>query len=345
MQNDNTDPLVVLEEIDSRVALDDPEALAVQEATCYDVAIVGGGPAGLVAAGHCRMRGLSSITFEAQAFGGQLVSLYPSKPVTNFPAHLDVASGELARRLAEQAAHFGAELREHEPVESVAFARDMGFALRSTGRRVKARAVLLALGMGRFRPRKLGLKDEARFAGHGLVYRLPPRDSIVARHAVVVGGGDTAVDMAIALKAFVPEVTLVHRHVGLRAYPHSLERLDASDVRVITEAEVVGLGGNGVLDHVLVAVHDKEIHEIPADLLLVSVGQEPDLGGLAQWDLNLTLDGNHLPVDSSMRTAVAGVFAAGDFVAYQGKVKMIATAAAEGSTAAASVERYLRVQA
>jgi thioredoxin reductase (NADPH) len=345
MQNDNRDPLVILDEIDACVALDDPEALAVQETGAYDVAIVGGGPAGLVAAAHCRMRGLSSVTFEAQAFGGQLVSLYPSKPVTNFPAHLDVASGELARRLAEQAAHFGAELREHEPVESVAFARDLGFALRSTRRRVNARALLLALGMGRFRPRKLGLKDEARFAGHGLMYSLPPRESIVARHAVVVGGGDTAVDMAIALKAFVPEVTLVHRHVGLRAYPHSLERLDASGVEVMTEAEVVGLGGNGVLDHVLVAVHDQEVHEIPADLLLVGIGQVPDLGGLAQWDLNLSLDGGHLPVDSSMRTAVAGVFAAGDFVAYQGKVKMIATAAAEGSTAAASVERYLRVQA
>jgi thioredoxin reductase len=345
MQNDNRDPLVVLDEIDARVALDDPEALAAQETASYDVAIVGGGPAGLVAAAHCRMRGLSSVTFEAQAFGGQLVSLYPSKPVTNFPAHLDVASGELARRLAEQAAHFGAELREHEPVESVAFARDLGFAVRSTSRRVKARALLLALGMGRFRPRKLGLKDESRFAGHGLTYSLPPRESIVARHAVVVGGGDTAVDMAIALKAFVPEVVLVHRHVGLRAYPHSLERLDASGVEVMTEAEVVGLGGNGVLDHVLVAVHGQAVYEIPADLLLVGIGQVPDLGGLAQWDLNLSLDGGHLPVDSSMRTAVAGVFAAGDFAAYQGKVKMIATAAAEGSTAAASVERYLRVQA
>jgi thioredoxin reductase (NADPH) len=210
---------------------------------------------------------------------------------------------------------------------------------------VKARALLLALGMGRFRPRKLGLKDESRFAGHGLTYSLPPRESIVARHAVVVGGGDTAVDMAIALKAFVPEVVLVHRHVGLRAYPHSLERLDASGVEVMTEAEVVGLGGNGVLDHVLVAVHGQAVYEIPADLLLVGIGQVPDLGGLAQWDLNLSLDGGHLPVDSSMRTAVAGVFAAGDFAAYQGKVKMIATAAAEGSTAAASVERYLRVQA
>ncbi|MGB8296026.1 MAG: NAD(P)-binding protein, partial [Polyangia bacterium] len=91
MQNDNREPLDVLDEIDARVALDDPEALAAQETALYDVAIVGGGPAGLVAAAHCRMRGLSSVTFEAQAFGGQLVSLYPSKPVTNFPAHLDVA--------------------------------------------------------------------------------------------------------------------------------------------------------------------------------------------------------------------------------------------------------------
>ncbi|MGA7742190.1 MAG: NAD(P)/FAD-dependent oxidoreductase [Polyangia bacterium] len=343
MQTNNTDPMVETEGEAYQASEGEPSVAA--EGVPYDVAIVGGGPAGLVAATHCRMRGLSSITFEAQAFGGQLVSLYPSKPVTNFPANLDVASGELARRLAEQAAHFGAELHEHEAVESVGYAADVGFVLRSTGQRAKARAVLLALGLGRFRPRKLGLKEESCFAGRGLFYRLPSRDNIVARHAVVVGGGDTAVDMAIALKAIVPDVTLVHRHVTLRAYPHSLERLDASGVQVMPDAEVVGLRGSDVLEHVLVALHDQEAQEIPADLLLVSVGQVPDLGGLAEWDLKLALDGSHLPVDSSMRTAVYGVFAAGDFVAYPGKIKMIATAVAEGSTAAASVERYLRLQA
>jgi ferredoxin/flavodoxin---NADP+ reductase len=335
------DPLVARDNPTQAV----PDPLVELADSNYDVAIVGGGPAGLVAAAHCRMRGLSSITFEAQVFGGQLVNLYPSKPVTNFPAHLDVASGELARRLAEQAAHFGAELREHETVESVVFARDMGFGVLSTRRRVNARTLLLALGLGRFRPRRLGLKEEARFAGRGLFYTLPSRDSIVARHAVVVGSGDTAVDMALSLKQVVPEVTLVHRHLTPRAYPHSLEQLDAAGVQIIPDAEVVGLCGNGELDHVLVAVREQEAEEIPADLLLVSVGQVPDLGELAKWDLNLNLERGRLPVDSSMRTAVPGVFAAGDFVAYPGKIKMIATAAAEGSIAAASVERYLRLQA
>ena len=334
--------LLVPRDAPTQPVLDPPVALP---ASNYDVAIVGGGPAGLVAAAHCRMRGLNSITFEAQVFGGQLVSLYPRKPVTNFPSHLDVASGELARRLAEQAAHFGAELREHEAVESVAFAHGMGFGVLSKRCRVNTRALLLALGLGRFRPRRLGLKDEARFAGRGLSYSLPSRDNIVARHAVVVGSGDTAVDMALALKQVVPEVTLVHRHLTPRAYPHSLERLDAAGVQIIPDAEVVGLRGNGELDHVLVAVREKDAQEIPADLLLVSVGQVPDLGELAKWDLNLSLEQGHLPVDSSMRTAIPGVFAAGDFVAYPGKIKMIATATAEGSIAAASVERYLRAQA
>jgi ferredoxin/flavodoxin---NADP+ reductase len=317
--------------------------LGLAEQGLYDVAVVGGGPAGLTAAAHCRMRGLGSITFEAQAFGGQLVSLYPSKPITNYPAFLDVASGDLARRLSDQASHFGAELHENDPVESVGFIDgDGGFQVQSVSGAVRARTLLLALGLGRFRPRKLGLRDEDRFLDHGLLYRLPSAERVVARHAVVVGGGDTAVDTAVALHAIVPNVTLVHRHLTPRAYPHSLERLDASGVEVMADAEVVELGGNGVLDHVVVAVRNQEAEEIPADLLLVCAGQVPDLGGLANWDVKLSLEGCHLPVSTSMRTAVPGIFAAGDFVSYPGKVKMITTAVAEGSTAAASIEQYLR---
>src|SRR5665811_1251993 len=105
----------------------------------YDLAVVGGGPGGLAAAMYAAMRGMSVVAFEAESFGGQLVNLYPSKPVTNFPAEAHVLSRDLAMRLAEQASSFGAELREWEPVEHARPGTD-GFVLRSAGQETTAGA-------------------------------------------------------------------------------------------------------------------------------------------------------------------------------------------------------------
>lgn len=305
----------------------------------YDVVIVGGGPAGLSAATYSRLRGLLSVTFEAETFGGQLINLYPTKPVSNFPAQLEVASRELAKRLAEQASHFGAELLEQEGVDFVGRS-DTEFVVRTAKREVRAKALILALGLGRFTPRTLGLQDEERYLGRGLVYKLPPRENIRAQRAVVVGGGDTALDTALALRRIVPDVTLVHRREVFSAYEFSQKQLAESDVRLLTNAEVVALAGEGALDHVVVSIEGRETLAVPADLLLVSIGQVPDLRGVKRWGIDL--EDCHLPVNSAMETGMRGLFAAGDFAAYAGKVKMIATAVAEGSTAASSVERFLR---
>src|ERR1035437_10742604 len=85
----------------------------------YDVAVVRGRRGRLATAMYGKMRGLSTVVSEAEAFGGQLINLYPTKPVTNFPAQPELASGELARRLADQADHFGAELAEYEAGEHI----------------------------------------------------------------------------------------------------------------------------------------------------------------------------------------------------------------------------------
>jgi ferredoxin/flavodoxin---NADP+ reductase len=146
------------------------------------------------------------------------------------------------------------------------------------------------------------------------------------------------VDTALSLQE-VAHATLVHRGGALSAYGHSQERLAASAVRVLLGAEVVGLGGDDRLEHILVSIDDKESVEVPADLVLVSIGQVPDLRGAQGWEI--PLEDCHVAVDSAMTTRSPGVFAAGDLASYQGKVKMIATAVAEGSTAAASVERFL----
>jgi thioredoxin reductase len=303
----------------------------------YDVAIIGGGPAGLAAAMFTRQRGMSSLVLEAESFGGQLVNLYPTKPIANFPTQPELASRDLARRLADQAVHFGAELREFEPVEFVG--RTGGqFVVRTSREGIGSDAVVLALGLGRFAPRSLGLESERDYLGRGLTYHLPPRDQIEEERIVVVGGGDSAVDTALSLDE-IAGVTLVHRGPALRAYGHSRERLAASGVEVLLNAEVVGLGGDGRLDHVLVSIQDQESVEVPADLVMVSIGQVPDLRSAHEWQI--PLDECHVTVDSTMATRAPGIFAAGDLADYRGKVKMIATAVAEGSTAAASVERFL----
>ena len=308
----------------------------------YDLIVVGGGPGGLAAAMYGSMRGLSVIDFEAEEFGGQLINLYPTKPVTNFPAHVELSSGDLARRLALQAERFGAELAAWEPVEFVA-THDGLFVVRTAEREVAAHALVLAIGLGRFTPRRLGLEGEDRFAGRGLTYRLPPLEEITARRAVIVGGGDSAVDTALSLHARVPQVTLVHRRDAFSAYAHSQHLLKDSGVATLTNAEVVGLRGDDRLETVVVAQADHDIVELPADLLLVSIGQVPDLKGIESWEVGI--DRDRLSVNTAMETDVKGVFAVGDFVEYPGKVRMIATAVAEGSTAAASVERFLMTAA
>jgi ferredoxin/flavodoxin---NADP+ reductase len=303
----------------------------------YDIAIIGGGPAGLATAMYAGLRGLGAVVYEAEAFGGQLINLYPTKPVSNFPAQPSLPSRELALRLAAQAEQFGAELREWRAVEDVQ-PQDGGFRITGSLRHDDARTLVLALGLGRFTPRRLGLEDEERFLGKGLAYRLPPLEDVRARRAVVVGGGDTALDTALSLRE-VAEVTVVRRREEFRAYAHTQDRFAEAGIEIVSNGEVSALKGRERLESIVVQRPDGSSVELPADLVLVSIGQVPDLSGFEHWGLGLS--GPRIDVDSAMETGVPGVYAVGDFAAYPGKVRMIATAVAEGSTAAAAAQRYL----
>jgi thioredoxin reductase (NADPH) len=301
------------------------------------MAVIGGGPGGLAAAMFAGMRGLSVIAFEAQALGGQLINLYPTKPVTNFPSQPELASRDLAQRLADQARHFRAELADNEPVEFVGH-NGSDYRLLTAQREVTAHTLVLALGLGRFAPRKLGLQKEEWFEGRGLVYRLPPRDEITAKRIVIVGGGDSAVDTALSLHE-IAEVTLVHHRDAWSALDFSVRQLENSAVRVITNGVVIELVGSEQLESVIVSLTDEGAVRLPTDLLFVSIGQLPDLSGIESWDLEV--GGNSIAVNSAMETGIPGLYAVGDFARYPGKVKTITTAVAEGTTAANAAQMYL----
>ncbi len=297
-----------------------------------DVAIVGAGPGGLYAATYVGLRGLRSVVLDTlPAPGGQITALYPEKHIHDVAGFRGVSGRELVERCTDQAEAAGARLQLETRVETLDRDED-GFILGAEhGQGVRCRAVIVAVGLGTFTPRRL--PGAERFEGHGVCYVIRDPAAVRGQDLVIVGGGDAAVDWALELEDLARSVTLVHRRDRFRAHEARVEALRRSSVRVLTDAEVVGLEGDAELASV--QVRDKRSgtdHTLPAGQLYAALGFHADLGPVATWGIEL--QGRAMPVDRCMRTDVPGVFAAGDITGYEGKLKLISASFGEAVVAA-----------
>jgi len=307
----------------------------------YDLLIIGAGPAGLSAGITAKGKRLDALVLEARRIGGQLTALYPRKPVKSHPLLSEYTAGELARRMVEDGLKQGLRIEEGAMVEHLQKENDYFVAITKDGRRFRGRAVIVAIGMGKMLPRRLGLPEEKRFEGRGLYYSVVDPELFKGKRVAVAGGGDAAVDNALLLRAFDAEVTLVHRRSSFRAQPESVARLEPEGVRVLREHQIVGLEGADHLETVVVKdIKTGEEKRLPVDALIVNFGLIPTPGPAANWGLEM--DGNFIVVDTEMRTSVEGIFACGDGVSYPGKLRLVATAIAEAVVAVNSAHRYLR---
>jgi len=297
-----------------------------------DLLIVGAGPVGLFGAYYAGVRGLrTAIVDSLPEVGGQVSAMYPEKQIFDIAGFPAVSGRDLVANLVEQAAPYRpAYLLGQE-------AQDLGRGpanLRvrtSTGTEIVCRAVVVTGGIGTFTPRRLPAGED--YLGRGLDYFVPSARPYEGKDVVVVGGGDSAVDWALMLHPVARTVTLVHRRRQFRAQHASLRHLEESPVSVIRDAQVTVTGGNGVLDHVEITVAGEDTpRRLDCQRLVAALGFTANLGPLRQWDLDLH-DNRHLVVDSAMRTNVPGVFAAGDIVDYDGKVRLIAVGFGEVATA------------
>src|SRR5215469_3810100 len=183
-----------------------------------DVAIIGAGPVGLFAVFELGMLKLSSVLIDALAeVGGQCAALYPEKPIYDIPAHPAIEAGELVARLERQIAPFDAPRLLGRRVTALAGSPG-DFALTTDqGDTVRARAVVIAAGAGAFGPNRPPLAGLAQYEASGAVqYYVRRRDELRGRRVVIAGGGDTAVDWALALRD-IASVAVVHRRARFRA--------------------------------------------------------------------------------------------------------------------------------
>ena len=304
-----------------------------------DVAIVGAGPVGLFAVFELGMLKLGSVLIDALAeVGGQCTALYPEKPIYDIPGHPAIEAGALITRLEEQIAPFPVPRLLGRQVNGLSGARGAFTLTTDQGDTVRAKAVVVAAGAGAFGPNRPPLNGLAGYEATGAVqYYVRRRDDLRGKRVVIAGGGDSAVDWALALKD-IATVSVVHRRPKFRAAPESAAQLDAAvakgEIEMVVPYQLHGLSGtDGVLSSVEVATLDGVVKSLPADVLLPFFGLSMDLGPIAAWGLQS--EKHHVTVNPATgETSLPGVFAIGDVATYPGKLKLILLGFCEAAVAA-----------
>ncbi len=291
--------------------------------------VIGAGPTGLFATYYAGFRGLRvAVVDSLPELGGQITAMYPEKQildVAGFPSvkGRDLVEGLVAQATAADPTYFldrtATTLTEGEDAVTVGL---------DDGTEIRAKAVLITAGIGKFSPRPLPAGDG--WLGRGLEFFVPSFAPYAGKDVVIVGGGDSAFDWALHLEPVAQSVTLVHRRDAFRAHARTVEQVRASSVEIVTKAEVSALRGNGHLESVEITV-DGAASERPAQAVVAALGFVADLGPLQQWGLEVHK--RHLVVNPAMRTNLERVFAAGDITEYPGKVRLIAVGFGEAATA------------
>ncbi len=301
-----------------------------------DLAIIGAGTTGLYAAYYAGFRGLSTVVIDSLAEpGGQISALYPEKPiydVAGFPSILgkDLVAGCVAQAAAYDPMYLlGHRAEQLERIDP----DDERSGLRVTthqGSVVEARAVLIAGGIGTFAPRPL--PGSTAWEGRGLVHFVRELEELRDHRVLIVGGGDSAVDWALALEGIAAHVTLIHRREGFRAHAASVDRLHASAAVVDVQHEVRRIEGGDRIERVI--IFDNRTDEesvLEVDTVIAALGFTADLGPLRSWDIEH--DGRRVRIDTRGATSMPGVYAAGDVADYPGKLPLIASGFGEAATA------------
>jgi len=304
-----------------------------------DALIVGAGPCGIFQIFELGLLGVKADIIDSlPTVGGQCTELYPDKPIYDIPAVPICTGQELIDSLMKQAAPFGATFHLGEEVIEVAKQEGYFRVVTNNAKEFHAKTIFVAGGVGSFQPRKPRLDGIDEIEDSSLHFKVKNPKIFAGQKLIIAGGGDSALDWALALADSVAELTLVHRRDDYRAAPASVAQLKALEaagkVRIIENTNLAGLGiADGKLQSVALKSKAGEEQTLEADHLLVFFGLAPKLGPIAEW--GLTIEKKAIEVDTSnSQTNVPGIFALGDISTYPGKKKLILSGFHEAALAA-----------
>ncbi len=305
-----------------------------------DIIIIGAGPVGLFAIFEAGLLKLKCHLIDSLPQpGGQCSEIYPKKPIYDIPGFPSILAGELVDNLMEQAAPFKPGFTLGEAAVSIDKNEEGDFIVTTNkGTQHEAPVILIAGGLGVFEPRKPPIANIEDFEDKGVEYIIKDPEFYRGKSCVIAGGGDSALDWAIYLteKKIAKEVALVHRRSSFRGHLDSVQKVmdlaEAGKIKLITEAEVVGIEGQNHVEGVVIEHQTEGKYSLPTDHFIPLFGLKPSLGPIADWGLEI--EKNAIKVDTTdYSTNIPGIYAIGDVNTYDGKLKLILCGFHEGTIA------------
>ncbi len=298
-----------------------------------DIIIIGGGPGGLAAGIYAKRAGADVEIFERMSAGGQLMT---TPDIENYPGFTGTGY-ELSLKMLEQVTELGVDLK-YESIKSLEKSDGIFHLQTENGKEYSAKSVIVASGASR---RKLEIKGESEFSGMGVSYCATCDGNFFkGKIAVVVGGGNTAVEDALYLSKICTKVYLIHRRYSFRASKTLTDRLpNAENIEIIFNSIPLEICGDTKVNKIVIQDRDtQEKKEILTDAVFVAVGTEPVTLFLPE---SVEKDkGGYIVTDNRCQTNIEGLYAVGDV--RNTPLKQVITAAADGAVASNYAVEYIR---
>ncbi len=299
----------------------------------YDLAIIGGGPAGLSAAMYAGRLKLKTLVLTKER-GGTITT---ASEVMNWPGIKKIQGMELGKQLEEHALDYP-DVEIKDAMVAGIKNKNGGFTITTQGGEYEAKAVILAAGT---EVRKLGIPGEEKFAGKGVHYcALCDGFFYKDKTLAVIGGSDSAAKEALVLTQWAKKVYIIYRKEKIRAEPVILDRVEKSEeIEIINNTNVTEIKGKEMVEYLVLDKPHKGKNELKLDGVFVEIGRVP--GTVLVKDVGVKLnEQGEVITNKKAETNVPGFFAAGDIT--DSTFKQAITASAEGVAAAFSAYAYLQ---
>ncbi len=300
----------------------------------FDTIILGAGPAGLTAGIYLSRAKRKVVVIDKGIPGGQMVLTHE---VANYPGFENISGYMLSMNMKKQAELFGAKVISNASIKEVQLEGKTKTVTLTNGEVYSAPSFIVATGG---RSRQLGVTGESDFTGRGISYCATcDGDFFTGKEIIVVGGGNTALEEAVALTTYAKKVTVVHQFAQWQAFNSAIQEMEENPaIDAIMESRIVEFRGNEKLQEVVIEhIPSGSTYVKPIDGVFVFIGYVPNteyfkgILDLNQW--------GEIVVNDGLQTSIKGVYAAGDSIVK--RYRQITTAVSDGTIAALNVAEFL----